>query len=121
VVVGSDGCGVAVWQGGLEFDSEGDLVCVHLCLSVWVGWVCRLRSRLRSRVTHEALRFGTHPAEKACFPQSFRMFFGRPTNATVGPVWGAKTMCPRGRTRKEIATLGHVLATVRNIQEGSLA
>ncbi len=32
VVVGSDRCGVAVWQGGLEFDSESDLVCVHLRL-----------------------------------------------------------------------------------------
>jgi len=32
VVVWSDRCGVAVWQGGLEFDSEGDLVSVHLRL-----------------------------------------------------------------------------------------
>ena len=86
VVVGSDRCGVAVWQGGLEFDSESDLVCVHLCLSVWVGWVCRLRSPLRSRVTHSALRFETHPADKACFSQSFCMFSGAPTNATVGHV-----------------------------------
>ena len=121
VVVGSDRCGVAVWQGGLEFDSESDLVCVHLRLSVWVGWVCRLRSPLRSRVTHSALRFGTHPADKACFSQSFCMFSGAPTNATVGPVWGAKRMCPRGRTSKQVAPVGHVLATVRSLYEGSLA
>ncbi len=121
VVVGSDRCGVAIGQGGLEFDSEGDLVCVHRCLSAGVRFGCRLRSPLRSRVTHEALRFERHPAEKACFSQSFRMFSAAPTNATVGPVWGVRTMCPRGRTCKKLATLGHVLGTVRNIQEGSLA
>jgi hypothetical protein len=121
VVVGSDRCGVAVWQGGLEFDSESDLVCVHLCLSVWVGWVCRLQSPLRLRVTHSALRFETHPADKACFSQSFCMFSGVPANATVGPVWGAKCMYQKGRTPKQVAPVGHVLATVRNIYEGSLA
>jgi hypothetical protein len=121
VVVGSDRCGVAVWQGGLEFDSESNLVSVHLRLSVWVGLVCSLQSPLRLRVTHSALRFETHPADKACFSQSFCMFSGVPTNATVGPVWGAKHMCPRGRTSKQVAPVGHVLATVRNVYEGSLA
>jgi hypothetical protein len=121
VVVGSDRCGVAVWQGGLEFDSESDLVCVHLRLSVWVGWVWRLRSPLRWRVTHSALRFETHPADKACFPQSFCMFSSVPTNATVGPLWGAKSMCPRGRISKQNPPVGHMLATVRNVYEGSLA
>jgi hypothetical protein len=121
VVVGSDRCGVAVWQGGLEFDSESDLVCVHLCLSVWVGWVGRLQSPLRLRVTHSALRFETHPADKACFSQSFCMFSDGPTNATVGDVWGAKRMCPRSRTSKQVAPVGPVLAKNRNLYEGSLA
>jgi hypothetical protein len=121
VVVGSDRCGVAVWEGGLEFNSEGDLVSVHLCLSVWVGLVCRLQSPLRWRVTHSALRLGINPADKACFPQSFCMFSGGPTNATVCNDTHAKSPCPRGRMSKENTPVGPVWATVPILYEGSLA
>jgi hypothetical protein len=119
VVVWSDRCGVAVWQGGLEFDSEGDLVCVHLCLSVWVGWVGRLHSPLRLRVTHSALRFETHPADKACFSQSFCMFSGAPANATVGAKSRAKSRWPRGRMFQTNSPVGPVWATVGAFEEGS--
>jgi hypothetical protein len=79
VVVGSDRCGIAVGQGGLELDSEGDLVGVHLCFSVGVVWTCRLRSLLRSRVTHEALTCEKHEADKACFDAAFLRLSERPT------------------------------------------
>jgi hypothetical protein len=90
VVVGSDRCRVAVGQGGFEFDSEGDLVGVHLCLSVGVGRVCRLRSLLRSRVTHEAQTCGEDPAAHACFDAAFSMFFDRPTVPQHGATVASK-------------------------------
>jgi hypothetical protein len=121
VVVGSDRCGVAIWKGGLEFDSEGDLVSVHLRLSVWVGLVSRLHSPSRLRVTHSALRLGINPADKACFPQSFCMFFGAPTNATVCNNTHAKSPWPRARMRQENTPVGPVWATVPILKEGSLA
>jgi hypothetical protein len=119
-VVGADRCGVAVGQRRFELQTEVDFVCVHLCLSVWVGWVGQLRSPCCWRVSHEALPQREHPADKACFSQSFRMFSGTPTNATHGPVWRAQHACPRGRTSKENATVGPVFATVRSLEEGSL-
>ena len=35
VVVGADRCVVGAGEGGFEFDSEGDFVCVHRCVPVW--------------------------------------------------------------------------------------
>jgi hypothetical protein len=89
-VVGSDRCVVAGWQGGLEFDSEGNLVCVQLCLSVWVVWGLRLRSPFRWRVSHEAQTCGEDPADKACFVQAFCMFFERPPVPQLGAAVATK-------------------------------
>lgn len=77
-VVRSDRCRVAVWQGGFEFNSEGNLVGVHSFGSL-CGWVVRSRGGYRPRVTHMSHAFPrTSSQEKQLFAGISHVYAGRP-------------------------------------------
>jgi hypothetical protein len=76
-VVGSDRCVVGAWEGGFEFDSESDLVCVHRCVPWWFE-VCFATRLLRCDNTHGAMHAKKHPAAFYMFFPVICMFFERP-------------------------------------------
>jgi hypothetical protein len=67
-VVGSDRCVVGAGEGGFEFDSEGDFVCVHRCVPVWFE-VCFASRFLRRDDTHEPCVSRNLKRRLACFSQ----------------------------------------------------
>jgi hypothetical protein len=85
-VVWSDRCGVAVGQGGFEFDSEGNLVGVHL-----FGSACVLDFVMRRIVcvalTHMSHAFGSSSSqEKQLFEGFSHVSERRPRATGFAPV-----------------------------------
>jgi hypothetical protein len=68
VVVGSDRCVVGSGEGGFEFDSEGDFVCVHCRVPLWFE-VCFASRFLRRDDTHEPCVSRNLKRSLACFSQ----------------------------------------------------
>ena len=76
-VVGSDRCVVGAWEGGFEFNSESDLVCVHRVVPVWLK-LCFATRRLRCDNTHGAILFEEPQANFCMFFPVIHMFFKKP-------------------------------------------
>jgi hypothetical protein len=67
-VVGSDRCVVGAGEGGFEFNSEGDFVCVHRSVPLWFE-VCFASRFLRRDDTHEPCVSRNIQPIPACFSQ----------------------------------------------------
>ncbi len=72
-VVRSDRCVVGAWEGGFEFNSEGDFVCVHRSVPLWFE-VCFASRFLRRDDTHEPCVSRNIQSIPACFSSNFACF-----------------------------------------------
>ncbi len=74
-VVRSDRCVVGAWEGGFEFNSEGDFVCVHRSVPLWFE-VCFASRFLRRDDTHEPCVSRNIQPIPACFSSNSACFLG---------------------------------------------
>ncbi len=72
-VVRSDRCVVGAWEGGFEFNSEGDFVCVHRSVPLWFE-VCFASRFLRRDDTHEPCVSRNIQPISACFSSNSACF-----------------------------------------------
>jgi hypothetical protein len=72
-VVRSDRCVVSAWEGGFEFNSEGDFVCVHRSVPLWFEVFFASRF-LRRDDTHEPCVSRNIQPIPACFSSNFACF-----------------------------------------------
>ncbi len=72
-VVRSDRCVVGAWEGGFEFNSEGDFVCVHRSVPLWFE-VCFASRFLHRDDTHEPCVSRNIQPIPACFSSNSACF-----------------------------------------------